>query len=292
MKRLLITGASGLLGWSLCRLACGEWEVVGTMSTHVVAVSGVRMLRVDLTSAPDVTALFRDLRPQAVIHAAAVSSPNVCQTHPVESARINVETSILVASLCAEAHIPCLFTSTDLVFDGLDPPYKEDHGTSPVNVYGIQKVRAEEGMMARYPGVTVCRMPLMFGDSGPSASSFIQPMVSAMREGRTLTLFTDEFRTPVSAADAATGLLMALRIGVAGILHLGGSERISRYDFGKLLARTLGMQGARLVPCLRQDIPMAAPRPQDVSLDSSKAFAMGYRPAPLESSLRELAARM
>jgi dTDP-4-dehydrorhamnose reductase len=289
MKRLLLTGASGFLGWNLCRLAHHEWEIFGTFQANAIEIPGVRLCPLDLTSPADVTELFRRIRPHAVIHAAAAANPNLCQENPNGTARVNVEASIHIAALCADSRIPCLFTSTDLVFDGLNPPYAEDDPPSPVNVYGMQKVRAEQGMMHEYPEVTICRMPLMFGDPGPAASSFIQPMVRAMREGRELKLFTDEFRTPVSGRDAALGLLLVLGRGASGIIHLGGKERISRHAFGELLASALGIRGARLVRCLRQDVPMVAPRSRDVSLDSSKAFAMGFQPAPLESSLKELA---
>jgi dTDP-4-dehydrorhamnose reductase len=292
MKRLLITGASGFLGWNLCRLAPNEWDIFGTVHTHAIEIEGVHSCPLDLTSIADVTEMFRSIRPHAVIHSAAASNSNFCQTNPIESARINVEASIHIAALCADFRIPCLFTSTDLVFDGLNPPYAENDPTSPVNVYGTQKVKAEEGMISQYPEVTVCRMPLMFGDPGPAASSFIQPMVRAMREGRELRLFTDEFRTPVSGGDAAFGLLLVLRRGLSGVIHLGGKERVSRHAFGELLANALGIRGARLVPCLQQDVPMVAPRSRDVSLDSSKAFAMGFQPAPLKSSLRELSGRL
>jgi dTDP-4-dehydrorhamnose reductase len=292
MKRLLITGASGFLGWNLCRLARDDHAVFGTVHAHAVEIRGVHPSPLDLTSLSAVTEHFRRIQPQAVIHAAAASNPNFCQTNPIESARINVKASIHIATLCAQLRIPCLFTSTDLVFDGMNPRYSEIAPTSPVNVYGMQKVRAEEGMTLKYPKVALCRMPLMFGDPGPAASTFIQPMVRAMREGRELKLFTDEFRTPISGVDAARGLLLVLRTGASGVIHLGGKERVSRHAFGELLAGVLGIKGARLVPCLQQDVPMVAPRSRDVSLDSSKAFAMGFQPAPLESSLRELAGRL
>lgn len=292
MKRLLITGASGFLGWNLSRLARRDWAVHGTVHAHAIDIAGVRIHRVDLTSLPAVTECFRVIRPEAVIHAAAVANPNTCQLHPAESARVNVDASLHIAALCREAGIPCLFTSTDLVYNGSHPPYREDDPTSPVCVYGAQKVLAEEGMARACPDVTICRMPLMFGDPGPASSSFIQPMLRTLREGGTLRLFTDEFRTPVSGTDAALGLLLVLRRGVSGVIHLGGRERVSRHAFGLLLAEAFGIRQARLAPCLRQDVPMPAPRPKDVSLDSSKAFALGFDPAPLASSLAELAGRL
>ncbi len=292
MKRLLITGASGFLGWNLCRLARRDWTVHGIVHTHLIDIPGVRTHPVDLTSMHDLSACFRAVKPEAVIHAAAIANPNTCQLHPTETARVNVDASLNIASLCRDAGIPCLFTSTDLVFDGRHPPYREDDPPCPLNVYGVQKTLAEEGVRRAHPDATLCRMPLMFGDPGPAASSFVQPMIRTLREGGELRLFTDEFRTPVSGEDAALGLLLMLRKGVTGVVHLGGRERVSRYGFGLMLAEAMGIPPSRLVPCLQRDMPMPAPRSKDVSLDSSKAFALGFDPAPLALSLAELVRRL
>lgn len=208
--------------------------------------------------------------------------------NPEKSRKINVDTAVNLAGLCADQSIPYLFTSTDLVFDGLNPPYREEDPVSPVNTYAEQKALAEEGILRRYPDAVVCRMPLMFGDPGPAGESFIQPMLHAMQKGRELQLFVDEYRTPVSGRDAAHGIFLSLeRIG--GIIHLGGPERISRYDFGRLLARVFHFSEAQCVPCLQKDVPMPAPRSKDVSLDSSRAFALGFTPGRPEEELEALA---
>lgn len=283
MKKLLITGASGFLGWNLCQLA-QEWEVYGTYFSHPGQIPGITMLRVDLSNFQEIKQLFLELQPAAVIHTAAQSSPNFCQTHPDESHSINVTASCNIAGLSADYSIPCVFTSTDLVFNGLNPPYQETDSVCPVNRYGEQKVMAEEGMLLRYPMTAVCRMPLMFGVASPTATSFIQPFIQTLREGKELRLFTDEFRTPVSGKTAALGLLLALA-KVQGRIHLGGKERVSRYDFGCLLVEVLQLGEARIKACQQQDVTMAAPRPPDVSLDSSKAFALGYTPLSLREEL-------
>ncbi|MBE9126305.1 MULTISPECIES: SDR family oxidoreductase [unclassified Coleofasciculus] len=287
MRKLLVTGASGFLGWHVCQLAKSEWEVFGTYCSHVVEIPDVTLLKVDLTNFQDVKGIFNELQLAAVIHTAAQSNPNYCQTHPDETDLINVTASCTIAGLCADYNIPCAFTSTDLVFDGLNPPYGETDAVCPVSYYGDQKVRAEEGMLARYSQTAVCRMPLMFGRATPTASSFIQPFIKILREGKELRLFTDEFRTPVSGNTAAKGLLLALE-KVQGRIHLGGKERVSRYDFGRLLVEVLQLPEIGLKGCRQADVPMAAPRPSDVSLDSSMAFGLGYAPLSLREELEAL----
>ncbi|MBH8560999.1 NAD(P)-dependent oxidoreductase [Nostoc sp. CENA67] len=287
MKKLLVTGASGFLGWHLCQLAKQEWEVYGTYSSHKLEIPDIKLLKVNLTNFQELKQLFSDIKPAAVIHTAAQSQPNYCQTHPEESYKINVTVSCNIAGLCADTSIPCVFTSTDLVFDGLNPPYKETDIVCPVNIYGEQKVKAEVGMLERYPITAVCRMPLMFGRETPTAKSFIQPFIQNLKEGKELSLFIDEFRTPASGTTAGKGLLLALE-KVNGYIHLGGKERISRYDFVKLLVEVFQLPDTQIKSCRQQDVKMAAPRPADVSLDSSRAFALGYQPLPLKEELENL----
>ncbi len=287
MKKLLITGASGFLGWNLCQKAKQEWEVFATYFSHAVEITGVTLLKVDLRDFKTLKSLFAEIQPAAVIHTAAQSKPDFCQNYPEESYPINVTASLNIAGLCAEGGIPCAFTSTDLVFNGLNPPYRETDPVSPISYYGEQKVMAEQGILERYPKTAICRMPLMFGIAPPTASSFIQPFIKALREGQEQRLFTDEFRTPVSGSTAAGGLLLALE-KIEGMLHLGGKERVSRYQFGCLLAQMLKLPQEKLKTCRQKDMPMAAPRSPDVSLDSSKAFALGYQPLSVRKELEAL----
>lgn len=287
MKKLLVTGASGFLGWNICQSAKREWEIFGTVFSHHVEIAGVNIVKVDLTDFDALKKIFQEIHPDAVIHTAAKSEPNFCQTNWAESKKINVDASIYIAKLCADSSIPCVFTSTDLVFNGLNAPYREEYTVCPVNFYGEQKVLAEEGMFKHHSMVAVCRMALMFGIPGLGAKSFIQPMIEAVREGRELRLFVDEYRTPISAKAAVSGIFLALE-KVRGLIHLGGVERISRYDFGRLLMDILYIQTAKVLPCEQKDIVMAAPRPQDVSLDSSKAFALGFKPLSLIEELTAL----
>ncbi|MBD2313710.1 NAD(P)-dependent oxidoreductase [Desertifilum sp. FACHB-1129] len=287
MKKLLVTGASGFLGWNLCSLAAQHYQVFGTYTTKTVTLPRVTLAPVDLTDFAALKTLWQQIQPDAVIHLAAKSAPNFCQTHPQLSYALNVEATAHLASLAADSEIPFVFTSTDLVFDGTKPPYRETDAVNPISRYAEHKVLAEQEVLQRYPDATVCRMPLMFGAVPTGATSFIQPFLKILRQGENLSLFADEYRTPASAPTAAQGLLLALETA-QGLLHLGGRERVSRYEFGCLMAEVLELPKAQITACQQKDVPMAAPRPQDVSLDSSVAFALGYCPLSLKAELLAL----
>lgn len=277
IKRLLITGASGFLGWNLIQAVKSEFTVFGTFLAHPIDIPGIQLIQVDLTNYKTLKELFDLSKPDAVIHTAAVSNINFCQENRAETHKINVEAPINIAALCSELEIPCLFTSSDLVFDGLNPPYSEGDEPSPVNIYGEQKVLAESGMKEQYPKTVICRMSLMFGDPGPIATSFIQPLIGAMESGETLDLFINEYRTPLSGRNAADGLMIALK-NLPAIIHLGGLKSISRYEFALFLAEILGFKRPKLNPCRQKDLNLPAPRPPDVSFDCSKAIALGFQP--------------
>lgn len=285
--RLLVTGASGFLGWNVCQVATPTWDIYGTTFSHSSPIPDATLLTVDLRDERQLQEVFQQVKPDAVIHLAAQSSPNECQNYPEASYLLNVAAACNIANLCAEVEIPLAFTSTDLVFDGLNAPYHETDPVSPQSIYGEHKAIAEVEILNRYPKAAICRMPLMFGVAPAHASSFIGPFAQALREERELRLFVDEFRTPVSGTTAAKGLLLALD-KVQGIIHLGGQDRISRYDFGRLMVEVLDLPSTGLEACRQQDVPMAAPRPPDVSLDSSKAFSLGYAPRSLRSELADL----
>ncbi len=287
MNKLLITGASGFLGWHLCHIAQTQWQVYGITHSKIIDLPNINIIKADLTDFQSLKNLFQQIQPDAVIHAAAQSQPNFCQQYPELSYQINVRVSLEIADLCAELNIPCVFTSTDLVFNGLNAPYQETDPVCPVSYYGEQKVLAEQGILARYPRIAICRIPLMFGNVPDHATSFIQSFIQTLKQGKELNLFVDEFRTPVSGSTAAKGLLLALET-TQGILHLGGKERLSRYEFGKLMAEVLELPSHLIKPCSQGDIKMSAPRPPDVSLDSSKAFNLGYQPLSIREELQQL----
>jgi dTDP-4-dehydrorhamnose reductase len=250
----------------------------------MVHVPQTTMVPVDLVDFQQVKALLQTIQPDAVVHLAAMASPNLCETQPEAAYQMNVRAAVNIAGLCGDRRIPCVFTSTDLVFNGQQAPYQETDPVSPISRYGEQKAIAEVELSHIYPAIAICRMPLMFGEAPPHAASFLQPFIQTLREGRKLNLFTDEFRTPVSATTAAQGLLLALE-KVHGIIHLGGKERISRYDFGRLMVEVLDLPATGLNPCRQHDVQLAAPRPPDSSMNSSKAFALGYAPLPLRAEL-------
>ena len=279
-KKLLVTGASGFVGRYVCRKASGAWQVLGLCRSCSEPIPGTAYQFLDLTDLSAMARVFGDFRPDAVIHLAAMSGLAACQRDPASSYNINVAVSRRIAELCAEAFIPCVFTSTDIVFDGCCPPYSETDPVTPINVYGEHKALAETAMLAAFPEVSVCRLSLVFGMDG----RWVRPDGRAMFEGVALKLFEDEYRTPIRAERLVDGLFLALEQS-PGILHLGGGDRISRYDFGLMIAEMHSLKSAHVVSCRQKGMDLGAPRPADVSLNIDKARALGFHPGSLREEV-------
>jgi dTDP-4-dehydrorhamnose reductase len=289
MRSLLITGASGFLGGHLCQAAKAGWQVWGTYHTQAIAPTHVLPLPLDLTDEQSIQAVWAQAQPDAVIHTAALSKTGHCQHHPDLSYQVNVRGTVKLAQRCAATQTPLIFTSTDLVFDGTRSPYVESDCPNPVNTYGIHKAIAEAAVLATYPAATICRLPLLMGPPTTTAQCFVQGTVAAIAANTPQTLFTDEVRTPASVFDVIQGLYLLLDRGVSGIWHFGGLQPINRYELGRLIAESFGLPTTTLQPALQSSVSLSTPRPPDVSLNSQKAFALGYAPQPPAVALAEIA---
>lgn len=282
MKKLLLTGASGFLGRHILQVVQSDWKIIGTYHENKPKEQG-KFHQINLTQKGGVETLFETIKPDAVIHVAACSKAALCESNPAFSRQINVETTRQIAQLCAKANIPLLFTSTDLVFDGKNAPYHETDPPSPLSEYGLQKSDAERVMLLEYPHSTVCRMPLMYGNL-PNTNNFFLDWMHRLKNGILLKAFTDEYRTPVHAVDAARGLFLLLEKEKTGIWNLGGKVSISRYDFAMQMVNVFGFSQTNVQAITQAELNLTAPRPADVSMDSSRAFDLGYAPnLPIEA---------
>lgn len=268
--RILLTGASGQLGSYLLReIVKRDIPVVAWSGTRNGQLSGVDLVPVDLADPDQVSVAFRRARPTAVIHAAAVAAMTECRRYPERARQVNTAASSLLAELAEQAGARILFVSTDLVFDGEKGWYREDDPPSPLSVYAQTKAAAENAVLAVPRGI-VLRVSLLFGPSIAGRRSFFDEQLEALREGRPITLYEDEWRTPLGLVTAAQALLAVVRSDTLGILHLGGPERMSRLEMGLRLASFLGVDPSSVVAQSRNRVPAAEPRPRDTSLDATR----------------------
>src|SRR4051812_41780918 len=185
MKRPVawITGARGLIGSYILRAAPQEWDA-----------RPITRAEVDLLDFAAVRKLWNQHQPSLVIHCAALSKSVECQKEPALAHKVNVDATAYLNDLAAD--VPLVFFSSDLVFDGRKGFYSETDSTNPLTVYGETKVHAER-VVLQNPKHTILRTSLNAGTSPVGNRSFTEEMRLAWQAGKTLKLFTDEFRSPV-----------------------------------------------------------------------------------------------
>ncbi|MGO8926362.1 MAG: SDR family oxidoreductase [Limisphaerales bacterium] len=268
MKTVWITGAGGLIGSYLVRSALRF-----APDTTVAALTRDRL---ELTDASAVHAAFRHDNPQLVIHCAALSKSPECEATPPLARKLNVEVTALLAELAA--NIPLLFLSSDLVFDGRTGNYDETAPVNPLSVYAETKAAAEQIILAN-PRHTVVRTSLNGGTSPTGDRGFNEQMRRAWQAGQTLRLFTDEFRSPIPAGVTAQAIWELAARNQPGLYHVAGSERLSRWQIGQLLAARWQQLTPRIEPGSLKEY-RGALRAPDTSLNCSKAQNLLSFPLP------------
>ncbi len=285
-ERWLVTGASGQLGSHVVRQLAADsavGQIVALSGRGETGTPGVAVRHVDLRDLDALRAAVRDARPTHIMHLGAMTAVADCYADPAGAALANVRATEVLAEAAAQCGARLVFSSTDMVFDGSSPPYREDSPTCPLSTYGRTKVRAEQALAER-PQALVVRIPLMYGFALNGRRTTFAQQMEALRAGRPLKLFVDEFRTVVWLADAARALIGLARGEACGLLHIAGPERLSRLELVRRCAALLGLSDAHLEPISRLDAAGPEPRPADLSLDGSR-FASCY-PALVPGPLR------
>lgn len=254
--RLLVSGASGLLGAAVMRLARDTHDTLGTYHTRPCP----NAVALDLTNADAVQRLVAEFKPQAVIHTA----------YDKGRADVIADGSAHIARAAAAHSARLVHLSTDIVFDGNQGAYREDDPAVPVMPYGEAKLAAERAVMAACPHAVLVRTSLIYALDGSDHVS--RAILDGVASGQPARLFTDEWRSPVFVDELAAALIELAAIDVRGPLHVTGPERISRYSFGALLASHYNLPHGAIVAATIADSGMV--RPRDCSLDTRRAQAL------------------
>jgi dTDP-4-dehydrorhamnose reductase len=268
--RIVVTGASGRLGSYLVeRLIADGHRVFAWSGTTHGSRSGIPLRPVDLTDEGEIARCLDEADPEAVIHAAAISSADAIYRDPARGRAVNVEATQRIAAWAASRDRRILFTSTDLVFDGARSWYREEDEAVPILGYGWTKREAESFVLATPRGM-VARISLLVGPALGGNPGFYDLALAALSRGEPRSFFQDEFRTPLDYRSAAQILTRLVESDATGIVHVGGRERLSRFELMHRVAVAQGIDPDLIRPALQADTTFSEPRPADVSLDTSR----------------------
>ncbi len=274
-KRILITGAHGFVASNVIWQASADCELHAlsrepgppprkNLHWHVVNPVNVGTVR----------QIFQTVRPDVVIHTAALANIDFCETHRELAREINVGITQELADLCGNTGAKLILCSTDAVFDGEHAPYRESDRPYPVNFYSQTKVEAEQLVSQLGANGVIARLSLVVGlPIMGKGNSFVATMIPTLKAGGEVAFPTNEIRTPIDVVTVARAL-NELAVGDhSGIFHLAGNSSLSRFEMAQRVATHLGFPGERVIPVDSSDMPGRAPRPRDVSLDNRKARA-------------------
>ncbi|MEU4689357.1 sugar nucleotide-binding protein [Actinoplanes sp. NPDC023714] len=257
--RVLITGGTGSLGRRVvARAAAAGAEPVGTYLNSPGPGAAVRL---DIRDPAGVRRVLREVRPDAVVHAAAGRDRH--------DWRANADGAAIVGVAAAEAGVRLVHVSSDAIFSGRAVHYDENALPDPVYAYGAAKAAAETAVRAADPSAAVVRTSLILGDGNGYAEILTHDLVAGRVEGA---LFTDEIRCPVHVDDLADALLELAAGDYAGVLNVAGADPVSRYHLGVLVARRDGLDPAAIPASTTAELGLQ--RPTDVRLVIDRAAAV------------------
>lgn len=273
MDTLFFTGGSGLLALNWAMAVRDQRRVVLGIHERQVSLAGTEQVRIQLESIDEIVRSLEEIEPRAVVHTAALTNVDQCEASPELARHVNVSLAANVASACARAGVPLVHVSTDHLFSGEAALVDEAHPVAPVNVYGRSKAEGELRVLDASPSALVVRTNF-FGWGPAHRSSFSDVIISSLRGGRSIPLFEDVFYTPILIESLVGAVHEMLDLGAGGIYHVGGDERISKYEFGVMLAEEFKLDAGLIEAARISQRRELVRRPLDMSLSNARARAL------------------
>lgn len=262
----MITGGDGQLGFALKR-------VFG----RVGEVRAGDLPDLDVCSRRAVSLAMREFSPDVVIHAAAMTEVDRCETNREKAFLVNETGSRTVAEECRAAGAKLVAVSTDFVFDGRkEGPYAENDAPAPLSVYGASKLAGERVVLETLPGAAVARTAWVYGAGG--TGNFVRSVVSAARAGRALRVVKDQVGSPTLTDDLAEGLLSLVERRGTGVYHVVNGGAVTRYDFARAVLDLAGLRHVPIEAIGSGELQAPAARPANSVLSCGRFEALGAAP--------------
>jgi dTDP-4-dehydrorhamnose reductase len=267
--RILVTGASGLLGLNLCLTSAGQYELTGLVNRRGLQDAPFRTLQADLLKAGAAEELLDQVEPQVLIHCAAMANVDSCERDPQTAQAINALVPAQLAELCAQRGVRMVHISTDAVFDGQRGSYTEEDQPNPLSVYAQTKLEGERGVLYANPDALVLRVNF-YGFSLSGQRSLAEFFLNNLAAGQSVKGFTDVHFCPLYVADLVDVIFACLARGLMGLYHAVSPECLSKYDFGRRIADKFGLDANLIQPVSVDDGNLLAKRSPNLTLRVSK----------------------
>lgn len=290
-KTILITGANGLLGQKLVELLVQE-STVDLIATakgenRLPNSAGYRYVSLDITNSGEVNTVFDTYQPHVVIHTAAMTNVDTCETDQTGCELLNVTAVAYLIEACQKHDTFLCHLSTDFIFDGADGPYTEEAIPNPISVYGASKLRAEKLLEASSIRWAIARTVLVFGIvSDMSRTNIILWVKKSLEEGKQINVVTDQFRTPTLAEDLAMGCWLIAQKEAQGTFNISGSDFLTPYEMAIKTANFYGLPVELIQQADSSTFSQPAKRPPRTGFILDKARReLGYQPRTFDEGI-------
>ncbi|WP_242923334.1 SDR family oxidoreductase [Pontibacter liquoris] len=296
MKRILITGANGLLGQKLAQLLLPQQDVVLLATSRgenklAQVLPTLPFQSMDVTNPQQIDEVVSAFRPTHIIHTAAMTNVDECESNQAGALLLNRDAVANLVAACEKYNVHLIHVSTDFIFDGENGPYTEEAKARPVNFYGETKLQAEEIVKKARCKWAILRTVLVYGvvhDYG--RSNIVLWVRDSLQAGKVIKVVTDQLRTPTLAEDLAMGCWLAAKHDAQGIYNISGSETLTPYDMALQVADHFGLDKALIDKASAATFSQPARRPLRTGFDISKAQnELGYQPHTFREGIRLVA---
>jgi len=290
MKKILITGGSGLLGQYINIEGNKFFELLTLFNNNVGNCNKFNNANADIKNFDLLKELFTSFKPDIVIHTAAITNP---VPQPGQTAKeiyeTNVEATNNMAKLCQQFNSKLIYISTDLVYAGYrGSMLTEDSKLIPASLYAETKLVAEVKIKEMLKNYVILRLALLYGFGLSHSRSHFHNMNDELKNNKPVKLFTDQYRTPIELSEAAKMIIQLAQMDlVSETINVGGSERVSRFKLGEILCSVAGYDKFLLQKITLNDLP-EVPKVEDVSLNTEKLQSLGIRTNSIEENILKL----
>ena len=269
MAKILVTGASGLLGSNLGTALAEQHTVTGIFNRHSIISAPFGTVACDLSD-PDQVHRLEAYEPDYIIHTAGEANVDVCETNPDHAERAIFESTRNITNLARSCRAYLSFVSTDAVFDGSNE-YATEHDTPvPINVYGELKVRSELHVLEHAPRAAVVRTRF-YGWNPGHKFCFAEHVIDNLKTNRSITCYTDNYSTQIVVHRLGDIFMELFSKDFSGLIHIVENQKLSRFEFAEQVAEIFDLDKSLLIPASLAKTDLKALRPADTSLCSDLA---------------------
>lgn len=281
MKKILLTGAFGQLGTSLCNVLLNH-SLLAT-GRIIISKEEYQTLELDITNQKQIKEIINYYRPDIIIHLAAMTDVDGCEKKPETAFDINVKAT---ENLLASFRGKFIYISTDYVFDGENGPYKEDDKVNPVSVYGKTKLYGEDLVRNSDTNWVILRSNVIFSFQERTKASFIDWVVDSLKNKKSISVVDDQWNNPTWTIDLADVISKIIEKDLDGLYHYGGRDLLNRFEFAKMIATTFKLKEELIEPISTKSLNQLALRPLKSGLCTSKIeLDLGIEALPIQKAL-------